>query len=67
MATVQPLPCELDKGVDGAGDDHGIEAEEQAAQSAGQSCLYQVEVRSHGARLLDFQTILQASPVFTKR
>ena len=58
---------EPDQRIDGAGDDHGIEAEEQAAQSAGQSCLYQVEVRSHGARLLDFQTILQAGPIITKR
>ena len=38
---------EPDQRVDGAGDDHGVEAKEQAAQRAGQRRLHQVEVGSH--------------------
>ena len=50
---------ELDQRINGAGDHYRVEAEEQAAQRAGQRGLDQVEVGSHGRWFLEFQIILQ--------
>jgi hypothetical protein len=49
---------EADQGVNGAGDNNSVEAEEQAAERAGKRGSHEVEVGSHGWLVLAVQPIL---------
>ena len=67
MATVQPLlvgaeAVETDQRVDDAGDDNGVEAEEQAAERAGEGGLHQVQVGSHRSWSLNSESSYRFDP-----